>query len=164
MPEDQQQEIMNHLAAKRLEMHEQFGHEVAVDFVVKVQGGVWTLRNKGVACDCVRAQASRQDVRDTCKLIGVNMSFSVPFDKIGEFLCHALASEWCRKMQYYYDYFVAHTGPTFSWSAAFFEAFPSDPDFEERMRQTCIPEAHAKAAVIAALAPTRNGNEGAAAR
>ena len=161
MPEDQQEDIMNVLAAKRQEMLDKYGDGDREDFEVKVLGGVWTLRNKGVACDCVRARASRGDVTDICKLIRLSQSFSVPLDKIGEVLAHALAAEWCCRMQHIYDHLCAHTGPRFMWTDAFFESFPSDPTFEERMRQTCIPEAHAKAAQIVAIAPTRNGNEGA---
>ena len=111
------------------------------------------MANLGVPYDGVRGKAARQEVADWCKGVGLPMSFSCSFKQLGEQFTNLVAAEWCRNMQYFYDFWRARSGPGSVWSAECVHGFGLDPDFEAAVIAQGTTQAHQRAEAIPTMAP-----------
>ena len=74
------------------------------DFAIILRGGAWTATTPGVMYDHgVRAEATGWEAWAFCALYGFQKTASFAFCKYGEDSSTALANEWCRRLQLYFD-------------------------------------------------------------
>jgi hypothetical protein len=104
---------------------------VGDDFVVVVTGGAWTKANLGVDYDAFRAKSRGGQPEKRCRLFGLPLSSSFTFAACGEHNASVLAESWARKMQFWYDLFVASPlGPEFVYSDEVVATYLEAPAFE----------------------------------
>jgi hypothetical protein len=77
------------------------------DFYICVRGGAWTLENKGVAGDTCVGQARKGQPTEWARRYGLNVQASFAFSRYGREAAARLATEWCLRMQHFYDVWCA---------------------------------------------------------
>lgn len=104
-PEEQQEEdimqgVFAELTAKRAEVLDQEVSRLA--FPVRLLGGAWAAKNRGVACDAFSAAASSAEVRSFCTSYRLPKSARFDISAYGDsgasLMCHA----WSRRMCHFW--------------------------------------------------------------
>ena len=120
------------VSAKRHEWHSQ-ATGVVSDFKTSLLGGAWTQQHRQKPYDAVRSSARTQASKDWCGKYGLNLSSRYELDVFGDRLCAVFTTEWCRRMQYLFDLYLAAGSDDYRYtdvdlgeyveSAAFSECF-----------------------------------------
>ena len=152
---DQVAEVMELLAQKRAD-HAAADTDVHADFDTCVRGGAWTAQNRGVPVDSVRGQAARQDIRDWCKSCGLQMSFTCSYRSLGEVSSTKLAQEWCRRMQWIFDFWQSREKLKLDeFVTAVTRDVPEDEQFEKFMSENSNEATEERLQAIRLIAPSR---------
>lgn len=88
--------------------HEEIRGDQGSDFTTKILGGEWTRTHKKKAFDAAIGIAVGGAPRAWCRKYGLNIEASFAFKKYGNDAATAMALEWCRRMQHFYDIYVLH--------------------------------------------------------
>ena len=72
-------------------------------FTTEIRGGGWTTANRGKAFDCIVAKAKPGLATSFCARYQLNKMASFSFSLYGEAIAGAMALEWCRRMQWFFD-------------------------------------------------------------
>ena len=110
LTEEQMASVWEELAEIRAAWHEG-GAAPGADFQTSLRGGVWTKRQKDVVADAVAAAATSPDARNwLLRLDGQRMaSFSIL--KFGDHAANLMATEWCKRRQFYYNLWLEKGAP-----------------------------------------------------
>ena len=73
------------------------------EFATNVIGGAWTKANRGISGDRVKCWATSMEVKDFCKVYGLQLQISFTMKLYTHQGCTALATMWCKRMQHFYD-------------------------------------------------------------
>jgi hypothetical protein len=92
-------------------------HSTGDDFLTQVRGGAWTAAVKGSAADCIVGQAKKGLPTTWCGQYKLNKMASFSFAKYGERTAWILATEWTRRMQYFYDVWSSSGNSEYVYSA-----------------------------------------------
>ena len=76
------------------------------DVITSIRGGGWTKVNRKVAFDCIRGYASNKPAKEFCRRYGLGDNRSWAFARYSEEIAGVLASEWCKRLQYFFDLYV----------------------------------------------------------
>ena len=132
-------------------------HEVAaeeqINFYLRVLGGAWTMRERGMAYDAIGGQA-RAWVRPWCAEYHWQPSSRCNVATYGDVACHQLIVEWCRRSEYFYGiWFRAGAGFT-GYTRAHVDTYIEHADFTTFMNGLHAGDpAIARGARISAMAP-----------
>lgn len=72
-------------------------------FAVELLGGRWTAAHIGVAYDAFRGASRGGDAEAWCERFGLQKSFRCGLRQVSEQVAHLICTEWCRKMQWFFD-------------------------------------------------------------
>jgi hypothetical protein len=109
------------LGDKRKEWELQ-GTPAGADFTTEVRDWAWTQAQAGKAYFCVAGQAAKGDPTAWCRKYQLNVSISFSARVYGQKVATALAQEWCRRLQFYYDLYKAQPSRDFVYTKAHREA------------------------------------------
>ena len=130
LPDDVLARVWQMLDAKRAAWAtEASGH--GEDFVTRIRGGKWTMQAKGVPYDSIVGQALAGLPTSWCREYQLNVVASFSYAKFGDQAASALAVEWCRRMQHFFNIWVAQPDPKYKFSLADAEGLVADVAFEE---------------------------------
>jgi hypothetical protein len=87
-------------------------------FYTLITGGAWSVKHKGTAADRVQALARAGCHKDWCKQYSLNMMASWSFQLYGAAAANAMAVEWCRKLQYYFDIWMEQGSSNYQYTEA----------------------------------------------
>ena len=93
------------------------GTNHGADFVTAVKGGAWTQRHLGIAVERVTADARKGAPSLFCQTYGFNQGMSFTLKRYGDLNCSALALEWCRRMQFWFDLWLEQGDTKYRFSA-----------------------------------------------
>ena len=86
-------------------------------FKISLLGGAWTQQHKGVACDAVKAYASGKAAKAWCATYALPKDATFAIRKYGEHEAHALALEWCRRLEYFHSIFCKQNSDAYEYTA-----------------------------------------------
>ena len=87
------------------------------DFVTAVKREAWTQRRLGIAVERVTADARKGAPSQFCQTYGFNQGMSFTLKWYGDRNCSALALEWCRRMQFWFDLWLEQGDTKYRFSA-----------------------------------------------
>lgn len=123
------------------------------DLCCIVRGGGWTAANKGVAADCMMAQASRS-ARPWCKRFKMNLETSYAFSLHGDQGATMLATEWASRMQHFYSLWVGRGGgPKIKYSEGGLASYLESPAWVKFVSDLPPGPTRMRAEAISALVP-----------
>lgn len=99
------------------------------DFRCSLLGGAWLQREKGLVCDAFQAKACTTASEKWCLQHGLLRSARFNLAKFGEGLANTLATEWARRMQFFYDLWLARGDPDYAFTAADIAGYKEPPAF-----------------------------------
>lgn len=132
-------DVWEALAAKRREWEAQ-GLLQGEEFVTFLKGGQWTARHKGKAFDTLVGQAKRGHVTRWCNMHQLKKVVSFSLALYGEGPATAMALEWCRRMQHFYDLWVNSPGSAYSFSPSDMDAYQPGEAFTNMKAE--LPPSH----------------------
>jgi hypothetical protein len=97
------------------------------DFTTEVRDWAWTQAQAGKAYFCIAGQAAKGDPAGWCRKYQLSPQISFSARVYGQKVATALAVEWCRRLQFFYDLYKAQPAPAFTYTKAHKESLqPSD--------------------------------------
>ena len=78
-------------------------------FRIRLRGGKWTKKFKGVAADACMV-AARATARPWCQLYAYPLSKSYYYTTYGHQAAHMLVEEWCRRASFFHDIYMDAVG------------------------------------------------------
>jgi len=119
-------QVWEGLAEKRREWELQ-GLPAGEDFTTEVRDWAWTQAQAGKAYFCVAGQAAKGDPSAWRRRYQLSPQVSLSARVYGQNVATALAVEWCRRLQFFYDLYKAQPSRDFAYTNAHKEALqPSD--------------------------------------
>ena len=101
-----------------------------VDFKVSPRGGKWLQKKLGKLEDKLRSFASGKLAKTFCKEAGLKAETQMSLTKFGGLRCHALSLFWCRRLQHFFNLWLANGGSGFRFSIAHVQGGPGIGDVE----------------------------------
>ena len=98
------------------------GIPAGADFTTEVRDWAWTQAQAGRAYFCIAGQAAKGDPTAWCRKFQLNTSISFSAKVYGQKVATALAQEWCRRLQFFYDLYKAQPSRDFVYTKAHGEA------------------------------------------
>jgi hypothetical protein len=99
------------------------------DFVTAVKGGAWTQRHLGIAVERVTADARKGAPSHFCQIYGFNQGMSFTLKRYGDLNCSALALEWCRRMQFWFDLWLEQGDAKYRFSSEELLSYEETPEW-----------------------------------
>jgi hypothetical protein len=123
------------------------------DFTSVLRGGPWTQANMGKAVDRCAATAKQGLPSQWCAQYGLNKIASFSFSVYGEQGAAQLSSEWCRRMQFYYDLWL-QSSPNHVFTLQDKAAYhPTEAWLRFKASLSCTSKVFQRAEAIEALFP-----------
>ena len=151
--EDVMDRVWGELEEKRKEWEAE-GPAQGDAFAVEVVDWAWTKGQAGRAYYCLEGRAAKGDATAWCRRYQLNAYTSFSVKLYGEEVATALAVEWCRRMQHFYDLYRCQPARDFKFTADHKAALEDSKAFE--LMRGGLPtsgKAAARANVILALFP-----------
>ena len=93
------------------------------DFTVRVRGGKYTAEKKNVAVDAIVGDARTAQARAWGQRYAMGKMVSFSTILYGEAAAHAMALEWCRRCQFFYNLWVAANDESYQFTPADLEDY-----------------------------------------
>lgn len=90
-----------------------------------------TAQYRHVAFDSVRARVKTKDAKDWCHRYGLQDSATFAFALYDDALASTLALEWCRRMQWYFDRYIAKGVKSVSYTQEDHQSYTEGETFLE---------------------------------
>ena len=151
--EDAMEGIWGYLEQKRKEWEAE-GRGHGDSFAVEVVDWAWTKGQAGRAYHCLEGRAAKGDATSWCRRYQLSAYTSFSVKLYGEEVARALAVEWCRRMQHFYDLYRCQPARDFKFTPSHKASLEDSPAFE--LMQSGLPpsgKAAGRAKVILALFP-----------
>lgn len=81
------------------------GVTVTHDCCIDIRGGIWTREHAECGYDYARARARGQAAESWCKKFRLQLSMDIKISDIPDEIAQVLLEAWCRRYQFYYDYY-----------------------------------------------------------
>ena len=143
------------LAQKRLEWEVQ-GPVQGDAFAVEVVDWAWSQGQAGRQYHCIEARASKGDATSWCRKYKFPPKVSFSVKLYTEPVASALAVEWCRRLQFFYDLYRCQSVKDFQYTPAHKESLKDSDAF--LLMKTTLPnvgKAVERARAIEGLSPAR---------
>ena len=124
----------------------------AEHFVLSLRGGVWTQQHRGTEADCVSVSARRGVVWSWCerynlpKMARFTLQYSTP-------IANALASEWSKRMQHFFDIYLRANDADFMYSEEDLQSYILTAEWQETVNSLQDRKALARAHGINGILP-----------
>lgn len=92
-------------------------------FSVDLLGGRWTKAHLGVEYDAFRGSCQRGEAEQWCDRYSLQKSFRCGLRQVSEEVAHLICTEWCKKMQWLFDKWLAE-GDGVDYGDEALSAFP----------------------------------------
>lgn len=129
------------LHAKRLQWVEDGAAFEGNDFYTQLRGGGFTMKKAGVPFDSVMAAARRGAPAQWAKRYGMGQVAVFTLRAYEEAPCNAMALEWARKCQYYYNVYKNAQDEHYMYSDKDLADYRESPEFLAFCAE--LPEGHA---------------------
>lgn len=82
-------------------------------FPVRLLGGAWTARNRGVPFDAFKAECANREIGSFCTVFSLPRSARFDISLYGEAGASLLAHSWSAKMAFFYELYMEDASDTF---------------------------------------------------
>ena len=145
--------VWDSLVAKRSEWHDATEATTREDFVSTIRGGSWTKANKGLVADTVQSKAKKGLPQIWCRQYGMNIMASFAFSRYGEPAAVQLSVEWCRRMQHWFNPWLANDDTHYQYVEEDLASYCPKPDWEAFVGGLEPGPVKQRAEQVAALCP-----------
>jgi hypothetical protein len=116
------------LEASRMERDSSTSHRAAEDFVTVFRDGMWNMVNRDInESDRVIAQAKKGTPIHWSSLYKLGKMASFSESKYGREGSSALALQWCRRLQHFYDIWCKQDDPKYIYTPEDIASYQEDP-------------------------------------
>ena len=106
------------------------------DFRMSLRGGQWTAAHRGCVTDAVAAQVASDTGRQWVSMYQEQRMATFSSLRYTQRIATLLASEWCRKRQFFLNVWLQHGGGPHHYTAAEVESYQSSPEWSDFVRDT----------------------------
>jgi len=119
---------------------------------MELRGGQSTFAKKGVVADCCAAKA-KGPAKEWARRFGLNQMVSLAFARHTEDSAARLCLEWCRRMQHFYNLWVAKGDTQAQYTEAELASYQADPAWTELVGKLPHGATKERALVIDRMVP-----------
>ena len=154
LDDDQLEAVYNALAEQRQKCSVEAGEPMA-NFKTYIIGGAWTMANRGVAFDGIKAAPRHAEAGAWLRMYFPHVTASFAYGKYGDAVCNALALYWCQRMEYFYSIYTGQDDLTYAFTLDDVQSAPqpdkvlTDLGHNSDLEQAC----QARLATVIALVP-----------
>jgi hypothetical protein len=123
LEDDEVEAVWAELERRRAEWMEEFPPETAF-FKIRILGGVWAKRHLNVTNDAFQGYAAGASARQWCRSYALQDSMRFNISAYGVKLCAALCNHWRRRVDHYFQIWLAQEEWAYVYKPIDFEGAP----------------------------------------